>query len=188
MRKEMRKLIDDFKTFNNKKLNENVDISFKNKILSSLNDSLHGYKKLPNDIKKLIKFDKIPIDVYNKIKSYYEIEKQLSGDIYIDSSKQKLKHIGKKIDVYFLSMFGFIELIGIDKLNDRYNTIELYNDMVNEIRSLPDIEKSDNIIEDYNIFRETLNRKESPTRNLNLVLYSRFLDDYNYYTQLINKY
>lgn len=85
-------------------------------------------------------------------------------------------------------MFGFIELIGIDKLKDRYNTIELYNDMVNEIRSLPDIEKSDNIIEDYNIFRETLNRKESPTRSLNLVLYSRFLDEYNYYTQLINKY
>jgi len=59
--------------------------------------------------------------------------------------------------------------------------------MIDEIRSLPDIKNSDNVIDDYNIFRNLISRKESQTKDLFLVIASRFLDDYNYYIRLIEK-
>lgn len=59
--------------------------------------------------------------------------------------------------------------------------------MLDEIRSLPDIKNSDNSLRDYNIFRKTIQGKYSPTRNLNLVITSRFQDEFNYYSRLVNK-
>lgn len=179
----MREQIDNFK----KLLSEgNIDKIFKNKVLLSLKDKLNGYGRLPKEIKDLVKFNQIPIDVYQKINDYYDFEKTLPSDTYMEFCNQKLKSIGKGIDEYFLGFLGFIELIGIDKL-DRYNTIDLYNQMLDEIRSLPDIKNSDNSLRDYNIFRKTIQGKYSPTRNLNLVITSRFQDEFNYYSRLVNK-
>lgn len=183
MSKEMREHIDKFKNF---LLNEGVDSTFKNKILSSLKNKLGAYSKLPKEIKSLINFNQIPVDVYQKISDYYEVERALPKDTYIDSSRQRLKSIGYKIDGYFLGTLGFIELIGIDNFN-RYNTIDLYNRMLDEIRSLPDIKNSDDVIRDYNIFREIMGRKDSPSKDLGLVLPSRFQDEYKYYNRLVNK-
>ena len=179
----MREQIDNFK----KLLSEgNIDKTFKNKVLLSLKDKLNGYGRLPKEIKDLVKFNQIPIDIYQKINDYYDFEKTLPSDTYMEFCNQKLKSIGKGIDEYFLGFLGFIELIGIDKL-DRYNTIDLYNQMLDEIRSLPDIKNSDNSLRDYNIFRKTIQEKYSPTRNLNLVITSRFQDEFNYYSRLVNK-
>lgn len=183
MSKEMREHIDKFKDF---LLNESVDITFKNKILSSLKDLLGAYGKLPKEIKDLVNFNQIPMDVYQKISDYYDFEKVLSNNTYIEFSSQKLKTIGKKIDDHFLETLGFIELIGIDKF-DRYNTIDLYNRMLDEIRSLPDIENSDDVIRDYNTFREIMGRKDSPSKDLGIVLTSRFQDEYKHYNCLVNK-
>jgi hypothetical protein len=159
-----------------------IDKTFKNKILSSLNDILNGYGKLPKEIKDLVNFNQIPIDIYQKINDYYDVEKVLQKDAY----SSKLKSIGKKIDELFLGTLGFIELIGIDKF-DRYKTIDLYNRMLDEIRSLPDIKNSDDVIKDYNIFREIMKRKDSPSKDLGIVLTSRFQDEYKYYSRLANK-
>jgi len=74
MKNEMREQINNFRQF---PLKENLDTSFKNKILSSLNNTLKGYNKLPKEIKDLVKFNQIPPDVYQKIKDYYEVEKML---------------------------------------------------------------------------------------------------------------
>jgi hypothetical protein len=167
-------------------LNENLDNSFKNKILLSLKNLLGAYGKLPKEIKDLIKFNQIPTDVYQKISDYYDFEKVLSNNTYPEFSVQKLKTIGKKINDHFLETLGFIELIGIDKF-DRYNTIDLYNRMLDEIRSLPDIKNSDDVIRDYNIFREIMGRKDSPSKDLGIVLTSRFQDEYKYYNRLVNK-
>jgi hypothetical protein len=183
MSKEMREHIDKFKDF---LLNESVNRTFKNKVLLSLKDKLGGYGKLPKEIKELINFNQIPMDVYQKISDYYEVEKVLPKDTYIDSSKQRLKSIGYKIDDHFLGTLGFIELIGIDNLN-RYNTIDLYNRMLDEIRSLPDIKNSDDVTRDYNVFREIMGRKDSPSKDLGIVLPSRFQDEYKYYNRLVNK-
>lgn len=175
--------MDDSKDFS---LRENADKIFKNKILLSLKYKLGCYDRLPKEIKNSIKFNQIPIDVFQKISDYYAIEKVLPGDTYIESSRQILKVIGKKIDEHFLGILGFIELIGIDKL-DRYDTIDLYNRMVDEIRSLPDINNSEDVITDYNTFREIMGRKDSPTKDLGLVLISRFRDEYEYYYTLVTK-
>lgn len=183
MSKEMREHIDKFKDF---LLNESVDRTFKNKILSSLKDKLGAYGKLPKEIKDLVNFNQIPMDVYQKISDYYDVENVLPKDTYIDSSRQKLKSIGKKIDDHFLGTLGFIELIGIDKF-DRYNTIDLYNRMLDEIRSLPNIKNSDDVIRDYNTFREIMGRKDSPSKDLGIVLTSRFQDEYKHYNRLVNK-
>ena len=183
MSKEMREHIDKFKDF---LLNESVDRTFKNKILLSLKDKLGAYGKLPKQIKDLVNFNQIPMDVYQKISDYYDVEKVLPKDTYIDSSRQKLESIGKKIDDHFLGTLGFIELIGIDKF-DRYNTIDLYNRMLDEIRSLPDIKNSDDVIRDYNTFREIMRRKDSPSKDLGIVLTSRFQDEYKHYNRLVNK-
>ena len=60
----MREQIDNFK----KLLSEgNIDKTFKNKVLLSLKDKLNGYGRLPKEIKDLVKFNQIPIDVYQKI-------------------------------------------------------------------------------------------------------------------------
>ena len=160
--------------------------SFRKKILSSLKDKLSAYGKLPKEIKDLINFNQIPMDVYQKISDYYEVEKTLPSDTYIDSSRQRLKSIGKGIDEDLFGFLGFIELIGVDKF-DRYNTIDLYNGMLDEIRNLPDIKNSDDVIRDYNIFRKTIGDKYSPFRNLALVITSRFRDEYEYYSHLVNK-
>lgn len=173
-------------TFKDFLLNESVDITFKNKILSSLKDKLGGYGKLPKEIKDLMNFNQIPMDVYQKISDYYDVEKVLPKDTYIDSSRQRLKSIGNKIDNHFLGTLGFIELIGIDKF-DRYNTIGLYNKMLDEIRSLPDIKNSDDVIRDYNTFREIMGKKDSPSKDLGIVLTSRFQDEYKHYNRLVNK-
>jgi len=183
MSKEMREQIDNFK---NLLLKESVDRTFKNKILSSLKDLLGAYGNLPKEIKDLVKFNQIPTDVYQKISDYYDFEKTLSNNTYSEFSKKKLNTIGKKINDHFLETLGFIELIGIDKF-DRYNTIDLFNRMLDEIRSLPDIKNSDDVIRDYNIFREIMGRKDSPTKDLGLVLTSRFQDEYKYYNRLVNK-
>lgn len=183
MSKEMREQIDRFK---NLLLNESVDRTFKNKILSSLKDKLGTYGKLPKEIKNLVKFDQIPMDVYQKISDYYEVEKTLPDDTYMEFCNQKLKSIGKGIDRDLFGFLGFIELIGVDKF-DRYNTIDLYNGMLDEIRGLPDIKNSDDVIRDYNIFRKTIRGKYSPLRNLALVITSRFRDEYMYYSRLINR-
>jgi hypothetical protein len=183
MSKEMREQIDNFKNF---LLKESVDRTFKNKILSSLKDKLGAYGKLPKEIKDLVKFNQIPTDVYQKINDYYDFEKTLSKDTYMEFCNQKLKSIGKGVDEDLLGFFGFIELIGVDKF-DRYNTIDLFNRMLDEIRSLPDIKNSDNVIRDYNIFRKTIGGKYSPTRNLQIVITSRFQDEYKYYSRLVNK-
>lgn len=183
MSKEMRMYID---KFTKPLLVEDVDKALKNKILLSYKDIHHG-SKLPNEIKKLIKFNQIPNDVYDKINDYYNFEKTLPGDTYIEPFKQKLKNVGKGIDYGFLATLAFIELIGVDRLNDRYGTLKLYEDMLDEIRNLPDIKTSENKFEDYNTFRKTISEKSSPTRNLNLVIYSRFLDDHRHYERLIAK-
>jgi len=183
MTKEMRQHIDKFKDF---LLNESVNRTFKNKVLLSLKDKLGGYGKLPKEIKELINFNQIPMDVYQKISDYYEVEKVLPKDTYIDSSRQRLKSIGYKIDDHFLGTLRFIELIGIDNFN-RYNTIDLYNRMLDEIRSLPDIKNSDDVIRDYNVFREIMGRKDSPSKDLGIVLPSRFQDEYKHYNRLVNK-
>jgi len=183
MSKEMREQINKVK---NLLLKESVDRTFKNKILSSLKDLLGAYGNLPKEIKDLVKFNQIPTDVYQKISDYYDFEKTLSNDTYSEFSKKKLDTIGKKINYHFLATLGFIELIGIDKF-DRYNTIDLFNRMLDEIRSLPDIKNSDDVIRDYNIFREIMHRKDSPTNHLGLVLTSRFQDEYKYYNLLVNK-
>ena len=183
MSKEMREQIDNFKNF---LLKESVDVSFKKKILSSLKDKLGAYGKLPKEIKDLVKFNQIPTDVYQKINDYYDFEKTLSKDTYMEFCNRKLKSIGKGVDEDLLGFFGFIELIGVDKF-DRYNTIDLYNGVLDEIRSLPDIKNSDDVIRDYNIFRKTIGGKYSPTRNLQIVITSRFQDEYNYYNRLVNK-
>jgi hypothetical protein len=167
-------------------LNESVDITFKKKILSSLKDLLGAYGNLPKEIKDLVKFNQIPTDVYQKISDYYDFEKKLSNNTYSEFSKKKLNTIGKKINDHFLETLGFIELIGIDKF-DRYNTIDLYNRMLDEIRSLPDIKNSDDVIKDYNIFREIMGRKDSPSKDLGIVLTSRFQDEYKHYNRLVNK-
>lgn len=65
--------------------------------------------------------------------------------------------------------------------------IDLYDRMLDEIRSLPDIKNSDDIIRDYNTFREIMQRKDSPSKDLGIVLYSRFQDEYKYYNRLVNK-
>lgn len=160
--------------------------TFKNKILSSLKDKLGAYCKLPKEIKELINFNQIPMDVYQKINDYYEVEKTLPMNTHMEFCNQKLKSIGKGIDECFLGFLGFIELVGVDKF-DRYKTIDLYNGMLEEIRSLPDIKNSDDIIRDYNIFRRTIADKHSPSRNLALVITSRFQDVYEYYSRLVNK-
>jgi hypothetical protein len=183
MSKEMREHIDKFKDF---LLNESVDRTFKNKILSSLKDKLGAYGKLPKEIKDLINFNQIPMDVYQKISDYYEVEKTLPSDTYMEFCNQKLKSIGKGVDDNLFGFFGFIELVGVDKF-DRYNTIDLYNGMLDEIRNLPDIKNSDDVIRDYNIFRKTIGDKYSPSRNLALVITSRFQDEYKYYSRLVNK-
>jgi hypothetical protein len=167
-------------------LNESVDITFKKKILSSLKDKLGAYGKLPKEIKDLIKFNQIPMDVYQKISDYYEVEKTLPSDTYMEFCNQKLKSIGKGIDDNLFGFLGFIELIGVDKFN-RYNTIDLYNEMLDEIRNLPDIKNSNDVIRDYNIFRKTIGDKYSPYRNLALVITSRFQDEYKHYNRLVNK-
>jgi len=179
----MRYQIDFFKDL---LLNEGVDVTFKKKILSSLKDLLGAYGNLPKEIKDLVKFNQIPTDVYQKISDYYDFEKTLSNDTYVEFSKKKLNTMGKKINDHFLETLGFIELIGIDKF-DRYNTIDLYNGMLDEIRNLPDIKNSDDVIGDYNIFRKTIGGKYSPTRNLQLVITSRFQDEYKHYNSLVNK-
>jgi hypothetical protein len=183
MSKEMREQIESFKKL---LLVEGIDRTFRNKILSSLKDLLGAYGKLPKEIKDLVNFNQIPVDVYQRISNYYDFEKVLSSNTYIESSRQKLKEIGKKIDDHFLGTLGFIELVGIDKF-DRYNTIDLYNRMLEEIRSLPDIKNSDDVIRDYNIFREIMKRKDSPSKDLGIVLTSRFQDEYKYYSRLVNK-
>lgn len=180
---EMRRIMDNFKKFT---IKESVDRTFKNKILSSLKDKLGAYGKLPKEIKELINFNQIPMDVYQKISDYYEIEETLPMDTHMEYCNQKLKSIGKGIDECFLGFLGFIELVGVDKF-DRYKTIDLYNGMLEEIRSLPDIKNSDDIIRDYNIFRKTIGGKHSPSRNLALVITSRFQDEYQYYNHLVNK-
>jgi hypothetical protein len=184
MSKEIREQIDKFK--NLFLLKESIDATFKKKILKALKDKLGAYGRLPKEIKDLVKFNQIPMDVYQKINDYYDFEKTLPNDTYIEFSKQKLKEIGEKINEDFLGFLGFIELIGIDKF-DRYNTIDLYNGMLDEIRSLPDIKNSDDVIGDYNIFRKTIGGKYSPTRNLQLVITSRFQEEYQYYNKIINK-
>jgi hypothetical protein len=161
-------------------MNNEIDTSFKKKIIFSLKEKLYCHVKY---IKYLVKFNQIPIDVYQKINDYYEVEKVLPKDTYIECSKQKLKHIGNKIDNHFLATLGFIELIGIDKF-DKYNTISLYNRMLDEIRSLPDIKNSVDVINDYNIFREIMGRKDSPSKDLGIVLYSRFQVEYNYFNNI----
>ena len=178
----MRKPIDNFKNYF---LSENLDRRFKNKILSSLKNTLDGYNKLPKEIKKLINFNQMPMDVYQKIVDYYEFEKTLPKNTYIKSLDLKLKLTGREFDEDFLGFIGFIELIGINKFN-RYNTIKLYNAMLDEIRNLPDIKKSDDVINDYNIFRKRIKDKASPTRNLRLVIISRFLEEYRYFSKLVN--
>lgn len=160
---------------------------FRQRILLSLKDLLGCYGNLPKEIKDLIKFDQIPLDVYERVMGYYYFEKELSNNFYIDCFRQELRFVGKGINDSFLGMFGFIELIGINKF-DRYNTIELYNRMLEEIRSLPDINNSNDINRDYKIFREILSRRDSPSKDLGLVLPSRFLDEYKYYNGLVNKY
>jgi hypothetical protein len=185
MSKEIRQMIDKVKNYH-QFINESVDVSFKKKILSSLKDLLGAYGNLPKEIKDLVKFNQIPTDVYQKISDYYDFEKTLSSNTYIEFSGQKLKTIGKKINDHFLETLGFIELIGIDKF-DTYNTIDLYNRMLDEIRSLPDIKSSDDVIKDYNIFREIMNRKDSPSKDLGIVLTSRFQDEYKHYNRLVNK-
>ncbi len=185
MSKDIRQMIDKVKNYH-QFINESVDVSFKKKILSSLKDLLGAYGNLPKEIKDLVKFNQIPTDVYQKISDYYDFEKTLSSNTYIEFSGQKLKTIGKKIDDHFLETLGFIELIGIDKFY-RYNTIDLYNRMLDEIRSLPDIKGSDDVIKDYNIFREIMNRKDSPSKDLGIVLTSRFQDEYKHYNRLVNK-
>jgi|LakMenE18May11ns_1017448.scaffolds.fasta_scaffold9684910_2 hypothetical protein len=183
MSKEIREQINKFKDF---LLNEGVDVTFKKKILSSLKDKLGAYGKLPKEIKGLVKFNQIPMDVYQKISDYYEVEKTLPSDTYMEFCNQKLKSIGKGIDDDLFGFLGFIELIGVDKF-DRYNTIDLYNGMLDEIRNLPDIKNSDDVIRDYNIFRKTIGEKYSPLRNLTIVITSRFQDEYKYYSHLVNK-
>jgi hypothetical protein len=183
MSKEIREQINKFKDF---LLNEGVDVTFKKKILSSLKDKLGAYGKLPKEIKGLVKFNQIPMDVYQKISDYYEVEKTLPSDTYMEFCNQKLKSIGKGIDDDLFGFLGFIELIGVDKF-DRYNTIDLYNGMLDEIRNLPDIKNSDDVIKDYNIFREIMGRKDSPSKDLGIVLTSRFQDEYKHYNRLVNK-
>jgi hypothetical protein len=179
-------MIDKYKTF---LLKESLDISFEKKILKSLNYILGGYYKLPIEIKSLIKFDQIPLDIYQKIYDYFEFEKKLSNSTYIDFNNQKLKDIGKKTEEeIFLGMFGFIELIGLENINDKYNTIDLYNRMLDEIRSLPDIKNSDDFIRDYNIFRKILAKKDSPSKDLGLVIGSRFQKDFLHFNKIINKF
>ena len=137
----------------NEFLNNKIDSSFKKRIIFSLKEKLCYYDKLPKEIKDLVKFNQIPIDVYQKINDYYTVEKVLPSDSYIVFCKQKLKYIGKKIDNHFLATLGFIELIVIDKF-DKYNTIDLYNRMLDEIRSLPDIKNSTDIKKDLiNIYK-----------------------------------
>ena len=179
----MREHIDKFRGF---LLNESVDRKFKNTILSHLKDLLGAYGKLPKEIKDLVKFNQIPMDVYQKISDYYDFEKVLSNNTYIEFSSEKLKTIGEKINYVLLGTLGFIELIGVDKF-DRYNTIDLYNRMLAEIRSLPDIKNSDDVIRDYNIFRGIMQRRDSPSKDLGIVLTIRFEDEYDYYHRLVNK-
>ena len=125
-------------------------------------------------------------DDYQKINDYYELEKKLPSDTHMEFSNQKLKSIGKGVDEDLLGFLGFIELIGVDKF-DRYNTIDLYNRMLAEIRSLPDIKNSDDVIRDYNIFRGIMQRRDSPSKDLGIVLTIRFEDEYDYYHRLVNK-
>jgi hypothetical protein len=171
---------------NNLLLNESIDRSFKNKILSSLKEKLGGYGKLPKEIKDSVKFNQIPMDVYQKINDYYEFEKTLPGNTYMEFCKRKLSSIGKGVDELLLGFLGFIELIGTDKF-DKYDTNDLYNGMVDEIRNIPDIKNSDDPMRDYNIFRKTLVEKYSPTRNLQLVITSRFQYEYYRYNKLIER-
>lgn len=153
-------------------IKESIDIDFKNKIIRSLNSLLGGYGRMPKKIRDLIKFDQIPIHIYQKINDYYDFEISLP------------RKTTKLINDHFLSILGFIELIGVSNF-DRYNTIDLYNRMISEIESLPDIKNSTDIVSDYNTFRKIMSRKDSPSKDLGLVLISRFQDEYDYYTKMI---
>jgi hypothetical protein len=165
-------------------IKESIDIDFKNKIIRSLNSLLGGYGRMPKKIRDLIKFDQIPIHIYQKINDYYDFERSLPGDTYIEYSSKKFRNTTKAISDRFLSILGFIELIGVSNF-DRYNTIDLYSRMITEIESLPDIKNSTDVIGDYNTFRKIMSRKDSPSKDLGLVLISRFRDEYNYYRKMI---
>ena len=164
---------------------KDISKTYKNKILRSLNIYLGlGNSGISKDMKKMVNFDQIPLDIYQKVESYHDFETELPKDTYIETFRQKLKYVGMGFGKDFLGIFGFIELIGTDEFSQ--GTSELYQDMLKEIRSLPNIENSDNTIRDYNIFRETISRRESPYRNLNLVLPSRHLEKYLHYQKIFN--
>lgn len=175
----IREQIDKVRNFG---VQDNIDPKFKTLLIKSFSNMINGVKKIP---KNQIKFNQIPKDVYDKLFDYYTVEKSLPKDTYINFSKQKLRHIGNQMEDHFLGVLTFIELIGLERLNDRYGSIDLYNKMIEEIRNLPDIKNSDDVIGDYEIFRKVLSDKDSPTRNLFLVLPSRFLYDYNKYEKLL---
>lgn len=166
-------------------IKESIDMDFKNKIIRSLNSLLGGYGRMSKRIRDLIKFDQIPEHVYEKISDYYYFERSLPGDTYIEYSSKKFRNTTKAISDSLLSILGFIELIGISNF-DRYNTIDLYNRMISEIESLPDIKNSTDVISDYSTFRKIMSRSDSPSKDLGLVLISRFQDEYNYYKSLVN--
>jgi hypothetical protein len=157
-------------------------------VFKGLVDVLNGYNTLPKSIKSKVLFNQIPQDVYIRLFDYYSYEKELNQDSEISIGKylHKLKHVGKGVNIRTFGILGFIELIGVDSLKDERNTIGLYEKMLSQVRSLPDIKNSEDKTSEYTLFREIMSAKDSPIKDLGLVLPIRKMTDFRYYIDLIN--
>jgi hypothetical protein len=75
-----------------------------------------------------------------------------------------------------------VSIIGRDKIREH---IDFVDDAYAELEAIPsltgELEKD---LELYNNFADTLRRYKSPTRNLNLVIYTRFMNDISEIKQL----
>jgi hypothetical protein len=169
-------------------LNENIEPNFNLKtfIQKGVAYFINAHLGIKKDIKSKIKYNDIVEynDILQKMYDYMQFENKYTkkgtvtlywGSGYGTVVQQKYFNSYSKYELF--GLFGLISIIGVDKIRQK---IEFFDDVISELRSIPVL--TGNIEEDSNLqinLVKTLKAYKSPTRNMCLLMGTRFMNEIN---------
>jgi hypothetical protein len=132
---------------------------------------LNEWLGINRKIKRLINYDEIPTHIVEKIYAYLQFE--IKNRKIIPNDTFPFVYFGTSSKYKLFGVLGMVSIIGRDKVRKH---IDFVDDAYAELESIPSLTgEFEKDLELYTNFADTLRRYESPTRNLNLVIYTRFM-------------
>lgn len=162
--------------------NFNSNNKFRNYIYKGISDYLNVWN-IKRNIKKMVLIDKLPIELINKLYNYQLFEKEILNKyktnslpyLLIDNNKIYFSPYFKYGKYKIFGLFGIINIFGEKEVEKR---IPIYKDMLIELENIPELEGDfNNKCKLYYDFNIKLKRKDSPTKDMFLLLTTRFMDE-----------